>query len=306
MSMVGRRLRGAARRLGWGGDSAASIDVATDPLNRREAGGQLRALPRTFFPAREEILRPIMAEVKARGAFAPELLGRCDLASFDERVVEYPVALGALIELGRRGEKRLLDVGCVLNNVIISDYVRRHAGSIWLWNASLEQPVYRDDLIYVVSDLRQPILPEDVQFDLVTCLSTLEHTGMDNTRYGGKPAEFSGTIADPERFAIAGLRNVARYVAPGGRLLVSVPFGPFEFVYVYGQGDKPIYYTFDRARLEKLAQTLDGFDVQLSAYKVEPGTGWVLTELDDYQTMLRHADGCVSAGGVAFVDAVRR
>jgi len=44
---------------------------------------------------------------------------------------------------------------------------------------------------------------------------------------------------------------------------LSLPLGPFQFIYVYGQGDKPIYYTFDRDRPEKLATTFNGFDLQL-------------------------------------------
>lgn len=303
---IRRRLRGVLDRAGLVGGRTLTSDPAADPLNRREAGGQLRSFAPDFFVARELALRPVMSEVEAKGGFSVKMLQSDVLAGCDERAVEYPLALDALLELGQRDRKRLLDVGCVLNNRIISDYVRRHVGTMWLWNASLEKLVYPDDLVYVVSDLREPLLPEEVRFDLVTCLSTLEHTGMDNTRYGGKPAEFSGEIVDPERFAIEGLRNIVRYVAPGGRLLVSVPFGPFEFVYVYGIPDRPIYYTFDRGRLEALAQVLDGFDVKLSAYRNVPQRGWFPAELAEDENILRHADGCAAAGGVAFIDAKRR
>ena len=276
-----------------------------NPIRRREANGQLRGFDGEFFVARENLLRPIMEKVVVDGGFNPSSIEYASLAGFDERVVEYPVTLSALLTLKATKQRRLLDVGCVLNNKIISNYVCEHAAAIWFWNASLEKPVYSGDFAYVISDLRKPFLPAEMRFDLVTCLSTLEHTGMDNIRYGGQPAEVNGKIDDPERYAIEGLQNIMRYVAPSGRLLVSVPYGPFEFLYQYGLPDRPIYYTFDRERLIKLTSALTGFDVVLSAYRVAPGRGWLPADLDEDQKMLRHADGCASAGGVAFIEAVR-
>ena len=55
-------------------------------------------------------------------------------------------------------------------------------------------------------------------FDLVLCVSTLEHVGADNTGYGLE-AE-----ADARSRATA-LRELRRVLAPGGRLLVTVPCG---------------------------------------------------------------------------------
>lgn len=297
---IWRRMSKLARH----GDKCIATPVV-DPLNRRASNAQLRSLSADFFFRREKVLSRIMEKVAADGGFTPSHIEHSLLASLDERVVEYPLTLAALLTLKATKQRRLLDVGCVLNNKIISNYVQEHAASTWFWNASLEKPVYSRDFAYVISDLRNPFLPEEMRFDLVTCLSTLEHTGMDNTRYGGQPAEFQGKITDPERYAIEGLQNIMRYVAPGGRLLVSVPYGPFEFLYQYGLPDRPIYYTFDQERLIKLASVLDCFDVTLSAYRVVTGRGWVPAGLDEDQQMLRHADGCASAGGVAFIEAVR-
>jgi SAM-dependent methyltransferase len=306
VSRIGKRLRSVLKRFVLVEQKDLNRKYAENQLNRRYLGGQLRGFTADFFVARERVLRPVMAEIEERGKFVPKMLQRDIFARYDERVIEYPVALDALLEMRRRGRGRLLDVGCLLNNRIISDQVRKHARSVWLWNANLEKLVYPEGLVYVISDMRKPILPEEASFDLVTCLSTLEHVGMDNTRYGGKPAEFTGEITNPERFAVEGLQNIMRYVAPNGRLLVSVPFGAFEFLYLYGEPNKAIYYTFDRTRVETLMRALDGFEIKVSVYRVIPQNGWFPAGLEEDQEMLRHADGCASAGGVVFIDAMRR
>jgi SAM-dependent methyltransferase len=55
-------------------------------------------------------------------------------------------------------------------------------------------------------------------FDLVLCVSTLEHVGADNTGYG---LEAEADEAAP----LAALRELRRVLAPSGRLLVTVPCG---------------------------------------------------------------------------------
>jgi SAM-dependent methyltransferase len=234
----------------------------------------------------------------------PAIFDRPELAGLDERCIEYPVALEAVMQAAKNPDLHLLDVGCVLNNGLIAKYVSEFARMIWFINPSLEKPAYTENMVYVLSDIRRVRLPEMLQFDLVTCLSTIEHIGMDNTRYGGAPAEFDGAIDDPERFAIDGLRSISRFVKPGGRLLTSVPFGPFELLYLYQQPGRPIYYTFDKPRLLRLANALDGFEFTTLVYKVIPGRGWVKTNVDDTD-VLPHAERCAAAGAVAFIDAVR-
>ncbi|MFP6581689.1 MAG: hypothetical protein VCD00_03945 [Candidatus Hydrogenedentota bacterium] len=284
-----------------------SIDTrADDPLNRREAGGQLRGFRPEYNIMKMEHLPPVMEEVWAAGRLREPMLKKTALAGLDERVVEYPLALQALIEAAGNPFLQVLDVGCVLNNPIIKDYVAQLVEMIWFINPSLETLAYESNMTYVLSDIRKVRLPQTLSFDLVTCLSTLEHVGMDNTRYGGAEAEFEGLIEDPQRYAIQGLRSISRFVKVGGRLLVSVPFGPFEYLYMYKQSERPIYYTFDEPRFMEMVACLDNFEITLVVYKVVPGVGWVKTTLDDDENMLKHADKCAAAGGVAFIDAVRK
>ncbi len=284
--------------------SALTDTRARDPLNRREAGAQLRGFRPEFLALKDRLIPPLMESVYNARRIDPAIFRRAELATLDERCIEYPVALEAIIEASKHPNLHVLDVGCVLNNSLIAKYVSQLAQMIWLVNPSLEKPAYTENMVYVLSDIRRLRLPETLGFDLVTCLSTIEHVGMDNTRYGGAPAEFDGEIGDPERFAIEGLKSVARMVKAGGRLLTSVPFGPFELLYLYQQPGKPIYYTFDKPRLLRLADSLHGFEYTTLVYKVVPGQGWVKTDIDDAD-ILPHADRCASAGAVAFIDAIR-
>jgi SAM-dependent methyltransferase len=69
----------------------------------------------------------------------------------------------------------------------------------------------------VTGDLRR--LPfDDRTFELILCVSTLEHVGYDNTIYG------LGDQRDPAGIPRA-LTELHRVLAPAGRLLVTVPTG---------------------------------------------------------------------------------
>jgi SAM-dependent methyltransferase len=69
----------------------------------------------------------------------------------------------------------------------------------------------------VQADVRD--LPfEDGAFDLVLCVSTLEHVGADNTGYGLEAEDDAASRA-------AALRELRRVLAAGGRLLITVPCG---------------------------------------------------------------------------------
>jgi SAM-dependent methyltransferase len=279
---------------------------ALDPLNRRESGGQLRGFMPEFMQSRSAILAPLLSRIAGGAPFGPELFDDPQLAGFDERVIEYPFVAAALRDCAGTRKIQALDVGCVLNNPCIKSCVESHTAMIWFANESMERLEYSKNLGYILGDIRSLTLPDAMTFDFVSCLSTLEHVVMDNTRYGGRPAEFQGLCDDPERFACAALRRIGELVSPGGRLLVSVPFGPFEYLYVYGQPDRPIYYTFDHSRLERLTNSLsERFEISVTIYKVIPGRGWFPAERTD-QNILGHADHCAAAGAVALIDAQRK
>jgi SAM-dependent methyltransferase len=69
----------------------------------------------------------------------------------------------------------------------------------------------------VRADVRELPFDSDT-FDLALCVSTLEHVGADNTGYGLQAEEDSAS-------RLTALRELRRVLAPGGRLLITVPCG---------------------------------------------------------------------------------
>jgi SAM-dependent methyltransferase len=143
----------------------------------------------------------------------------------DERPIEIAWTLGRY-----RGERRILDVGYafaepVWLSALISAHPRELTGVDLV---EREVPGMQS----VVADLRS--LPfANRSFDVVFCISTLEHVGADNTRYG------ADADRDPHG-PLAALRELRRVVTRGGRILLTVPSGhePGEAWYVQHSADE--------------------------------------------------------------------
>jgi len=93
------------------------------------------------------------------------------------------------------------------------------------YGLDLVPPQGQDALpVHVVGDVVTYDFRPLPRFDLITCISTLEHIGCDNTRYA--PAA-SRDPAPPEQQERA-LRQLLAALTRRGRLLISVPYGAFE------------------------------------------------------------------------------
>jgi SAM-dependent methyltransferase len=134
-------------------------------------------------------------------------------ATSDERAVEIPWCLARY-----DGEAHVFDVGYAFAEPsYLAGLVALGAEElVGVDLASANVPGLRG----VVADVRT--LPfEPGSFDLVLCVSTLEHVGRDNAVYAVDAAR------DSEGDEVA-LRELHRVLAAGGRLLVSVPTGRAE------------------------------------------------------------------------------
>jgi SAM-dependent methyltransferase len=127
----------------------------------------------------------------------------------DERVIELPWVLARL----RPG--RALEVGYAFAEPPYVAALLR-AGFAELTGVDLAEADV-PGMTTVRADVRE--LPfERGSFDLVLCVSTLEHVGADNTGYGLE-AEDDGSSR------LTALRELRRVLAADGRLLVTVPCG---------------------------------------------------------------------------------
>ena len=127
----------------------------------------------------------------------------------DERVVEVPWVLARLC--GRRA----LEVGYAFAEAPYLAALLR-AGFDELTGVDLAEADVHG-MTTVRADVRE--LPfGDGSFDLILCVSTLEHVGADNTNYG------LGAEADGES-RLTALRELRRVLVADGRLLITVPCG---------------------------------------------------------------------------------
>lgn len=173
---------------------------------------------RDYTRRRDRTIAAELAAAEAGGRGWPG--GRSWGAALDERVVELPWVLARL-----GGGERLLDVGSTLNTPsLIRRALQRYRRLVFL------NP-YPDDgyrasaagVSYVTRDVRAHG-QEARSFEVVTCVSTLEHIGCDNTRYGAPP----GREADPAAARLVAMRAMRELCAAGGRLLLTVPVGRLE------------------------------------------------------------------------------
>jgi hypothetical protein len=134
---------------------------------------------------------------------------------FDERVVEYPWLFAQELIAP------LLDAGSTLNHRHVLERLGGLTNELTIVTLAPEPESFAElGATYVYEDLRRlPFASES--FRTIVCLSTLEHVGMDNTRFGASEPRSADPYAERDR-AVAELRRVA---APGATILISVPFG---------------------------------------------------------------------------------
>jgi O-antigen chain-terminating methyltransferase len=196
-----------------------------------------------------------------------------------ERVVEIPWALSRL-----GGARRVLDVGPAL---AIPEYVRHltAAGIPELHGVDLLDRAV-PGMTMARADVRALPYPDEY-FDLITCISTLEHIGRDNTEWrieGGQETEGD----------LKALIELCRVLTASGRLLVTVPFGePGDYGWFRQYDLKGWHDLLGRAALK--AARLDYFGY-------EP-TGWTVV-VDPARLQTRRYRTLGAPGATALLCAV--
>ena len=134
---------------------------------------------------------------------------------------------------------------------------------------------------YIFGDLRDiPI--RDSYYDTIACISVLEHVGLDNTVYSSD--ELYNQNA-PDDF-ITVMHELRRVLKPGGRLLLTVPFGTYQHLGWLQQ--------FDRDLLSRAIVAFGSAHPSVEEFYRYHPHGWAKVEAEDCKDC-RYADGPTSA-----------
>lgn len=182
----------------------------------------------------------------------------------DARVVEIPWVLARLAQ--KKG--RLLDAGSSLNHKFVLEVPALTDKKITIITLAPEAQCYwMLGISYIFGDLRNLDFRDNL-FDLVVCISTIEHVGMDNTRYH----EVIGS-AEPQghnEFLLA-IREIRRIIKPGGVLFITFPFGQYENHIWFQQ--------FDSLLMDKLIEAFSPIHCNEAVFRYD-SDGWRRSDRD--------------------------
>jgi O-antigen chain-terminating methyltransferase len=215
--------------------------------------------------------------VLSGGVVAAEPFG----AGRSERVVEVPWVIGRY-----RGEKRALDIGYAnAPPAYLRALLRLAVPDLHVVDVAMAE---LPDALRTCADVRA--LPyASASFDLVVCISTLEHIGRDNRRYG---VEVDDSGADDVAIA-----EMARVLRPGGRLLVTVPYGAAE--------DHGWFVQYDRVQWETLIATAPLDVAAHDLFRLAP-EGWVAGADEDAVASCHYGRDVPAANSILCAELVRR
>jgi SAM-dependent methyltransferase len=190
-----------------------------------------------------------------------------------ERIVEHIFVHTRL----PRPPARVLDLGCAESTSAIEmASLGYEVVGVDLRDLPLRHPAFQ----MVHADVGNLPFPDN-SFDVAVSLSTIEHVGLD--WYGKAP---EGTT---DQRVIAEVKRVLR---PGGRLILTVPFGR--------RAVTPVHRVYDRAMLDDLLAPLARLE---TAFALRDGEAWCFTTEGD---RAEQVESTQRVGAVALIVAEKR
>lgn len=180
----------------------------------------------------------------------------------DARVVEIPWVLSRLAS--RNGH--LLDAGSSLNHQFVLESPPLAHKKITIVTLAPEAECqWKLGISYVFGDLRD-LSFQDSSFDMIACVSTIEHVGMDNTMYLGTTD--TTQRGDTKEFLLA-IKEIRRVLKPGGVLYITFPFGEYE--------NHGWFQQFDSQLMDKLIKEFGPSHFNETIFRYDPD-GWKLSD----------------------------
>lgn len=154
------------------------------------------------------------------------------------RIVEHSYVFGKLMNM-KVG--KALDIGCIARHNYISPTLAFNGWDVYGVDIRSEWQFHHPNFHFIQGDVREVPLKFD-SFDVVTCVSTIEHIGLAGY-YGNRKETGMGDFQT--------MQKIRRILKPGGTLMLTVPYQ-----YVYFQ--KPGARIYD---MKRLTQLLSGFKI---------------------------------------------
>jgi len=202
--------------------------------------------------------RKELLEIFKKGIPLPKGYGQ----KLDERVVEYPWAISRIPAVE---EASLLDAGSTLNfKEIVEAHALQNKSMTFVTLSPEAFCFWEKGISYLFADLRDLPL-RDSSFDTITCISTLEHVGMDNSIYTTDGRYKEGKKFDFEK----AIREFKRVLKAGGKVLITVPFGKYRSFGYFQQ--------FDSSLVARVLEVFEPKDFHVTYYKYAK-EGWNISD----------------------------
>ncbi|MBU1663623.1 class I SAM-dependent methyltransferase, partial [Patescibacteria group bacterium] len=157
-----------------------------------------------------------------------------------DRYLEYPWMLENIKIISGK----ILDVGSTASDMLYNFLPKEvEINSIDLNNKEIKNNAIK----FSIGDIRQTIYPEN-NFDVITCISTLEHIGVAG-RYNSD---------DDQNGDIKAMLEMKRILKPNGFLLITIPYGLRDVL--------PINKLYNKERLEILLKDFSSVTIEYKKY----------------------------------------
>ncbi len=180
----------------------------------------------------------------------------------DERVVEYPWIFS---KLSNHNKSILLDAGSTFNFPQLIKHYKTINKDLTIFTYYPEAENFINKRIsYQFGDLRN--MPFNSSwFDEIVCQSTIEHVDMDNSIYGYELEKIKD-IKEKSYEYLRVIEELVRVLKPGGKLLITFPYGKFEN---YG-----FFQQFDLEMVKRIFDTLKLSGHFVEDYILYSQNGW--------------------------------
>lgn len=188
----------------------------------------------------------------------------------DERLIEYNWLFNNLKKFQKSKNKKLLDAGSTINFNLILKYLNKNF-KIFIQTLYPEPySEYYNGVSYIYSDLRESCFKKNY-FDIITCISTLEHIGLKNDEYdffNTKKSKVNKIIRNKikvkyniYRDDIKVIKEFKRILKKNGSLLLTIPYGKKNILKTLRQ--------YDDNMVSEILKTFNGKvkDISYATYK---------------------------------------